>query len=62
MSESCISSHKQVSESFVSADNKCLACRPPQITRLRLARNKKSGASRGFAFIEFEDNEVIQIC
>ena len=51
-----------MSESFVSADNKCPACRPPQITRLRLARNKKSGASRGFAFIEFEDNEVIQIC
>lgn len=31
------------------------------ITRLRLARNKKSGASRGFAFIEFEDNEVALI-
>ncbi|KAM7208458.1 RNA-binding domain containing protein [Naviculisporaceae sp. PSN 640] len=31
------------------------------ITNLRLARNKKTGASRHFAFIEFEDHETADI-
>jgi nucleolar protein 15 len=32
-----------------------------EIKRLRLARNKKSGNSRSFAFIEFEDERVAAI-
>ena len=31
------------------------------VTRLRLARNKKTGASRHFAFVEFKDLEVAMI-
>lgn len=31
------------------------------VTRIRLSRSKKSGRSRGYAFIEFEDKEVAQI-
>jgi len=31
------------------------------VTRLRLARNKKTGNSKHFAFIEFEDKEVAEI-
>lgn len=32
-----------------------------EITRIRLARNKKSGRSKHYAFIEFKNNEVAQI-
>lgn len=31
------------------------------ITRLRLSRNKKTGASKHFAFVEFDSNEVAKI-
>jgi len=31
------------------------------VTRLRLARNKKTGNSRHFAFIEFDNPQVAQI-
>lgn len=32
-----------------------------EITRLRLSRNKKTGASKHYAFIEFESEDVAQI-
>ncbi|KAK6181466.1 hypothetical protein SNE40_009310 [Patella caerulea] len=32
-----------------------------RVTRLRLARSKKTGKSKGYAFIEFEDAEVAEI-
>ncbi len=31
------------------------------VTRLRLSRNKKTGASKHYGFIEFEDREVAEI-
>lgn len=46
---------------FFEEQMKCFFSQFGKVTRIRLSRSKKSGRSKGYAFVEFEDKEVAEI-